>query len=141
MKTAFLDTNIILDYVLGRVPFYHDALQILSLAKSEQLRCLANPNSFTIAYFYLKKDGHDSWEIKHKFALLRQVIECASIDAAVLDSALTLKRPKDLEDGVQLAAALAEGADVLITRDVKGFPKDKLLIQTPKQFLSDWDYS
>lgn len=141
MKRIFLDANTFFDFVYGRAPFYHDVWQIISMASRKEIICGTNPNCFPHAFHQLKKEYKDWADLKHRYAMLRQVIDCGVLDGSVLDSALTLTEPKDLEDAIMLKMAIDWKADYLLTRDKKGFPATAMKIMSPKAFLSSWDFS
>lgn len=49
MKRAFLDTNVIVDYLVRREGFYDDAAIIMSLAKHKKVKLYAASMSFALS--------------------------------------------------------------------------------------------
>lgn len=139
----YLDVNCFFDFVLGREGFYKEIWQIITFAIHGDIICGTSPNNFPFAYHQLKKDPTKkmitSEEFKHRLALLRKSVACSILDGEVIDAALAMTKPDDLEDAVIIRSALRFGADVLISRD-KQLLKNKLIkAMTPGQFLKTLD--
>lgn len=60
------------------------------------------------------------------------------IDPADIKANLGAEHP-DFEDSLQIAAATAWGADVIVTRDKDGFANSPIKVLTPTEFLSGLD--
>ena len=77
MKKVFLDTNIILDLLAERTPFYEPIAKIVSLADRKELILLTSPISSTTAEYVLSKfESKESALLKlQKFAILCKVAE------------------------------------------------------------------
>lgn len=139
---VFIDVNVFMDFVLGRTPFYSDATQIMTMAMHKDIECATSPNSFPFVFHHYQKDFKSSSpkDLKHRLAIIRKYVHCQTLDGKVIDAALSLKKPLDLEDGVITRLAIDFKADVLISRD-KSLLKTLLIkAMTPKQFLAWWEY-
>ena len=55
MKNIFLDTNIILDYLALRQPFYIDADKIFSMAENDVIDLFCSSLSFSTIFYVLRK--------------------------------------------------------------------------------------
>lgn len=139
---VYLDVNIFFDFVLGRLPFYSDVFQIISLAVHKDIVCGTNPNNFPFVYHYLRKDKSNvvitDKDFKHRLALLRKSIECSVLDAEIIDAALSMSKPADLEGAVMIQSALQFKADVMISRDKQLLANKQVKTMTPGQFLRSW---
>lgn len=69
---------------------------------------------------------------------LASLIDFLPIDPAVIKANLGAQHP-DFEDSLQIAAATAWGADVIVTRDRDGFANSPIKVFTPAEFLSRLD--
>ena len=59
MTRAFLDTNVIVDYLVKREFFYPDAAIIMSLAKHRKIKLYAASMSFATASYLMAKHYHN----------------------------------------------------------------------------------
>jgi len=46
---------------------------------------------------------------------------------------------KDFEDSIQYFASVKEGIDIIVTRNIKDYPKGTIPIMTPAEFLKTVD--
>ena len=66
---------------------------------------------------------------------LARIVVIAPITAEMIREALQASLP-DFEDAVQFFAALAAGADAIVTRNPKGFPTQQVPVLNPLAALS-----
>lgn len=138
MKKVFLDTNVLLDFLMKREPFFKCANSIIRMLENNMISGQISALSFgQIYYFYRKKNGH-KFAIDHIKALLKLMDVCSltkdSISLA-LDS-----RFLDFEDAMQYFSAVSiEAPDFIITRNVKDFKYSEVPVFTPETFLSYFD--
>ena len=133
MKILF-DTNIVLDLLLDRHPFSQNAQTLFSkVEKAEITGMLCATTVTTIHYlvqkFYSKKNSHDI------ITSLLKLFEIAPVTRLVLSEALD-SDDRDYEDSVLYKAAFHYGADVIVTRDRKGFDKSEIPVMNPKELLA-----
>jgi predicted nucleic acid-binding protein len=135
MKKLLIDTNIVLDLLARREPFYEDAAKLFSLADKNQL--ILSISSLTMAntYYLLQKviSGTVAKEILRKFKILTTVL---ALDDKILDLALNDSGFGDFEDAVQYYTALENGQDIIITRNLKDFKTSKIPVLTASEFLT-----
>ena len=77
----------------------------------------------------------DSEKCKKILSEVRKMVECVKMDAEILDLGLGREIPADLEDGVQIEAALAAKADIFLTNDKKLLKLKDLKVMTTEKFL------
>jgi predicted nucleic acid-binding protein len=131
---ALLDVNVILDVLQQRQPFYHDSAAVFAAAETDRLTGLVAAHSVTTLFYLLAKYGSPDAARVHTLDLL-SVLEVAPVDAQVLGQALALPY-RDLEDGVQMAAARQAGAHYLVTRDRAGYAAGPLPALSPAELLA-----
>lgn len=136
MSRLFLDTNILLDVLEKREPHFKAAANILHLGLSDEVQLYASSLTFINCVFTGRKSlGYDI--ILDKVKLLRSFIRVAPITEIELDKALG-EDTRDVEDCLQYYSAISAQCDCIITRDSKHFPKDKLPILSPLEWLNTW---
>ena len=133
MDRLFFDTNILLDVLEQRAPWFPEAAECLARARRGQ--CAGAISALSLSDIaYIQKLASISTLYK-SFRCLRKFLDIASLNTDTVDASLSRQLP-DIEDGFQLEAALNWKATHLLTRNVKDFPLDApIIIQTPAQYL------
>ena len=131
---VFIDSDVLIDVFLQRVPFYEESAQLLSLADSGKINGYTSALVLCNLYYILRKDlGH-----KASLSVLSEILdmlEILDLKKSNIETALAGSLA-DFEDGVQNAIAETAKVDYLVTRNTSDFKKAKTKIVTPKQFLS-----
>jgi predicted nucleic acid-binding protein len=135
----FVDTNLLLDVLARREPFYPAAARVWTMAETGACEALVSAISFNNIYYIVRK-ARDAGAARRALVLLRDVFASVAPDQRILNQAIDSDIP-DFEDAVQLYSALHARADYLLTRNVGDFPAGILPILAPDEFLSLLDYS
>lgn len=136
MKRVFLDTNILLDFGLGR-KHADEAEKILALGQKGAIEVCASYLSYANMGFILRH--HPKAEIYDLIRLMREDILVLPTDSIQLDEGLAIYAD-DFEDALQYECAKAANSDVIITNNGKDFTEFcDLPLMTAAEFLADWD--
>ncbi len=133
MKRVFIDSDIILDLLAGRAPFYHAAAGLFSLIDAQLCAGYVSPLIFANLYYILRKQ-HNRESALRNLRKIRLLLEIVTINQKVIDRALNSDF-KDFEDAIQYFAALQNKIDFLITRNVRDYPAGDIEIYTAEEFL------
>jgi predicted nucleic acid-binding protein len=134
MKKLFIDTNIVIDLLANREPFYEDAAKLFSLADKNKVKLSLSSLTFANTNYILQKTNSASKtkEILRRFKILAVVL---SIDDKIIDLALNDNEFVDFEDAIQYYSAIENNQDIIITRNLKDFTYSKLPVMTASEFL------
>ncbi len=133
IPVVFLDTNIVLDALSNRDPFHLSAGKLFSEADSGNIHVICTALSFANACYFLKKiDGYDI--AMDKLRKFKTICGIAITTEISVEKALTSDFT-DFEDALQYYSALESKADVIITRDNKGFKEAALPVFTADEYL------
>uniref|UniRef100_UPI004029D6CC type II toxin-antitoxin system VapC family toxin n=1 Tax=Prevotella sp. TaxID=59823 RepID=UPI004029D6CC len=134
MDKVFIDTNIIIDVLLGRKKFLAQSSNIFQLADSGAIALYATALSFVNALYIGRKELGKSEALK-KLQLFHDFLNTAPMDEEELARAFMMD-DKDFEDNLQYCSACSAGCNVIVTRNVKDFPKDgEVRVMMPSEFL------
>lgn len=134
MKKLFIDTNIVIDLLSRREPFFEEAAELFSLADKKQVEL--SVSSLTIAntsYALLRQ--MDSNKAKSVLRKLRLILKILPLDDKIIGLALNDETFSDFEDGLQYFTAIENEQELIITRNLKDFKNSKLPTITAKQFI------
>ncbi len=131
---VFIDTNVLLDVLAKREPFYNDSGAVWTLAEQGKLRGFVSALSFSNIYYIVRrlKDRRTADRAMH---ILRNTFTPVACDEQVLSQAIDAGM-KDFEDAIQYFSALRVESVCLISRNPNHFPRSQLSILTPAEFLA-----
>jgi len=134
MTRLFIDTDVILDLLLERQPFYASSMQLFTLIEEKAVTAYTSPvvlaNIYYISAKILKKKSALQY-IRKLLTLLR----IAPIDEKIMLLAASSSF-KDFEDAIQYYSAKQEAIGFLITRNKPDFKVTDMTVCTPDEYLS-----
>lgn len=129
-----IDTNVLIDYLLEREPFFADAKElILSCAEGNTKGCIA-AHSIPNMFFILRKD-YNSKERREILSNLCSLFDVEGIDKDKLLAGLSNEDFSDFEDCLQMECAKSYGADYIVTRNVSDYATSEVKAIEPKDYL------
>ncbi|MBZ9731017.1 PIN domain-containing protein [Salegentibacter sp. JZCK2] len=135
-RRVFIDTNIVLDLLGERDPFYQSAAQLATLADKGNILLIVSPISFATVNYFLSK--FESPKIaKEKLRKLKILCKISLIDEEIIEKGLN-SGFKYFEDSLQYFSALASKCEIIITRNGKDFQKSSLPVMTASEFLNSF---
>jgi predicted nucleic acid-binding protein len=129
-----IDTNIILDVILKREPFYNDSLSILNLSKRNDVCEYISASAVTDIYYIAYRALKDHDIVKHLLHELFVVVNVAEVTELEIHNALESDW-KDFEDAVQYSVAVSKEIDRIITRNPDDYSNSNIQVLTPAQAL------
>lgn len=135
MERIFVDTDVLLDVIIEREPFFHDSRAIWEKAERHEVEAHVAAISFNNVH-YLVRRLKGLPEALCAVTNVRQVFQTSPVGEQIIDHALSLAF-KEFEDAVQYACAQNVGARWLLTRNLDDFPATgKPTAITPAAFLA-----
>jgi len=134
MKRIFVDTNIVIDLLSRREPFFEEAAVIFSLADKKQVELSVSSLTITNTSYTLFRQM-DSNKAKSVLRKLRLILKILPLDDKIIGLALNDETFSDFEDGLQYFTAIENEQEIIITRNLKGFKNSKMPTMTAKQFI------
>jgi len=135
---VLLDTNVVLDLLLERKPFYPQAREIFVLIESRQIEGLLCATTVTTLHYLLGR-SLDTRRADRAVQTLLELFEVAPVDGALLRDA-SMMQGVDFEDDVIIAAVRRSGARYIITRNRHGFVDSEVSIISPEEFLAFYEF-
>ena len=132
MTKVFLDSDVILDFLLGREPFALSAGIIFAHGEGGKLQLCTSTVSFLNVH-YVASTQTNKGEAEKLIRQLRALVSLLPVTAETVDVALGSEGP-DLEDKVQFMCAQENQVDFLVTRNIKHYPKTGLRVMLPDVF-------
>ena len=133
MSKIFLDTNVILDLLGERVPFFDSIAKVATLADQKKITLIVSPLSFTTIDYVLNK-YEISESILNKLRKFKIICEVYEVNEETIDKALNSSF-KNFPDAVQYFTALQSNCSIIITRNGKDFKHSTIPIMTAEEYL------
>jgi len=130
----FLDANIIVSVLNKEYPVYGYTSRILSLANNKRFQLFTSPVCLAIAFYFSEKKSGTSLA-KTKIEILSKNISIAGIGEKEVLLAITNKKVKDFEDGLEYYAAFHHKCNYIITEDVSDFYFSEIAVVDSKTFI------
>lgn len=133
MENVFVDTNIIIDLLAKRDPFYIDAQNLFTLSDKKELQLCISSLSFANAYYSIVKH-HKDIDAKKYLAKFKVLVKILPLEDKAIELALA-SNFNDFEDGLQYFVAMDNESDIIITRNKKDFKNSKIPVMTAGEYL------
>jgi predicted nucleic acid-binding protein len=117
--TVLLDTNILLDVALERVPWASEAALLLDAIERGRAKGFVAGHAITTLYYVISR-SRDRRTAATAVSDVLRLLPVVALETADFHHALVLGLG-DFEDAVQVSAALKVGADFLVTRNPNDF--------------------
>ena len=134
MSRLFLDTNVILDLLGERIPFFDSIAKVATLADHKKITLVVSPLSFTTIDYVLNK-FETSESVLNRLRKFKIICEVCEVDEKIIEKALNSSF-KDFEDAVQFYTALQSNCSIIITRNGNDFKNSSIPIMTAEEYLS-----
>ncbi|HBB43546.1 MAG TPA: PIN domain nuclease [Treponema sp.] len=133
---VFLDTNILIDYLLKRHPFYDSAKKVFDMCLYK-IDGYVTPHSLIDVFYMLSERTDATSDYCRETILKLRTVFCVvgENDASVL-AAASNDSFSDFEDSMQNESALFSGSDYIITRNKKDFENSTIPVVTADEFMS-----
>jgi len=135
----FVDSDILLDLLLKREPYYISAAKMLSLAEKGKLAVYTTPVVVTNIYYIIRELTDNTNALQYIRKLL-SFVKIIPLDEKTLLLAIDSKFT-DFEDAIQYYAAKSRGIACLITRNKSDYKVTDIVICTAEEYLKIYYHS
>lgn len=133
---VFLDTNILIDYVLFRGDEALAAEYIFECSMNGDIDLYIAAHSLTDMFYILRKE-YSSSERKMIIRNLCALCRVVPISAENIEKAVLAGFSDDLEDSIQIQCAVESGCDYLVTRDAELFSESPVRVVLPHELIRE----
>ncbi|MCB0595522.1 MAG: PIN domain-containing protein [Lewinellaceae bacterium] len=136
-KKIFLDSDVVIDFLMKREPFEVESMKIFEYSLRNQLTIGLSSLSISNIYYIIRR-VEDKKKAIDKVRSIIKLTEILSVDKSMVEKS-AYSEFKDFEDGIQYFCADFHGYKTIITRNVKDYSKSSLSVLTPKEFLANFE--
>ncbi len=129
-----VDTNVILDMLAKREPFFASAAKVVLLSAQEKIEAYITSNIVTDIYYIARRHYMRENEARDILYKLLRII--GVLDVGHRDCLKALELPmEDYEDALLAVCAKRVNADYIVTRDIDHFRSSPVPSISPDDFL------
>lgn len=129
----FIDTNVMLDLLGERAPFYDAIAKIATLADKGKVQLIVSALSYSTVFYLLYKYEKNEIVLE-KLRKFKVIAVTSDLTDKIIDKGLSSKF-SDFEDALQYHCALKMDCNILITRNAKDFKYSDIPVLTPDEYL------
>ena len=131
---VMVDTNIFLDVLIEREPFYADSKAVLKLCENKKIYGFLSASSVTDIFYLIHRELH-SVELAYK--ALGFVFDIVKVLTVTNEDVLNayIQRAADFEDCLLATCAKSNHCDAIVTRNKKDFLLFGITLLTPEELL------
>ena len=129
-----IDTNVALDFLTMRQPYYDDSRNVMQACADEQLQGYIAFHSLPNIFYILRK-GYSEADRREMLKKLCLVLKVTGASHEKVCEAIEDNEFSDFEDCLQDKCADEIFADYIVTRNIEDFQYSKVKAITPKKLL------
>lgn len=133
MQKVFVDTDIILDLLAHRDPFYKFAAMLFSDADKGNIHIYVSSLSFSNLNYLLSKQYSPS-QAKKKLLHFKTLVKVLSVSDKIIELSLSSDF-KDFGNGLQYFTAIENNISIILTRNIKDYKLSKIPVMTAESFI------
>lgn len=129
-----IDTNIILDILLERWPFYVQSRTILSLCEKKDIYGFISASTATDIFYLVRKALGSTDEAYNALGHILNIVKILTVTNDDVNCAF-LQRAKDFEDCLLAVCAKSNSCDGIVTRNKKDFLSFDISVYSPDEIV------
>jgi predicted nucleic acid-binding protein len=136
-EKIFVDTDVVLDLLAKREPFYKYAARLFTSADEQKLKIYVSSLCFGNLNYILSKQKSVS-EARKILSRFKVLVNVLSVDDKIIELALNSDFV-DFEDAIQYYCAIESGINIVVTRNLKDFKHATIPVLTAEEFVKNTD--
>ena len=134
MTDIFIDTDVIIDFLIDRKPYSREAAILFTLIDQKKLKGYSSSLTFSNLYYILRKiESHN--KVISKLDSLSDMLCILKVMEITIKNAL-ISGFTDFEDAIQYFCARDnKKISIIITRNTKDFKRSEIPVMTPGDYL------
>lgn len=134
MYKVLVDTNIILDFMLQRQPFYDKSEKVIALCEEKKINGYVTTSILMDLHYIIKRITHSNADADMAINEITKVFNVIDISKKDIENSI-LEHSRDFEDFVIQNCCNRNSIDYIVTRNTKDFVGRKTKIVEPSQLL------
>lgn len=133
-QRILIDTNVIMDVMLEREPFFCNSKKILDYCSESKVKGYVAVHTIPTLWYLIRKSGTDKM-CRDFMSSILEYLDISGMDKDLVIKAIARDNFPDFEDCLQDECAAQIEADCIITRNKNDFCSSKVPAFLPEEFL------
>ena len=134
MTDLFIDTDVIIDFLIDRKPYSREAAILFTLIEQKKLRGYSSSLTFSNLYYIFRKVKNHN-KVISKLDSLSKILNILKVEEQTIKNAI-YSGFADFEDSIQYFCARDNRRiSVIITRNTKDYRNSEIPVMTPGDYL------
>jgi predicted nucleic acid-binding protein len=133
MNRVFVDSDIVLDLLAQRMPYYSAAAALFSTADRGKIELCVSSLSFANLNYLLSKQ-YSARQARSVLSKFKTLVTVLPVTDKTVDLALASEF-SDFEDGLQYYTAIEYDCNRLLTRNLKDYRMAKIAVMTAENYI------
>ena len=129
-----IDTNIILDVLLEREPFYPASKQILTMCEEKKIYGFISAATATDFFYLIRRSLNSTDEAYRALGHILDIVKVLTVTSEDVNIAF-LQKARDFEDCLLAACAKSNKCDGIVTRNSKDFKTFDIKVFSPEEII------
>ena len=129
-----IDTNIVLDVLLEREPFYMNSKTVLGLCESRKINGFISASTATDIFYLVRKSLQSTDEAYNALGNILNIVKILTVTNDDVNSAF-IQRAHDFEDCLLATCAKSNKCDGIVTRNKKDFLSFDITLFSPEEIV------
>ena len=129
-----IDTNVFLDVLTEKEPFYADSKAVLKLCESKKVYGFLSASSATDIFYLVRRELHSVDPAYQALGSIFDIVKVLTVTNEDVLNAYT-RRAADFEDCLLAVCAKSNHCDAIVTRNKKDFLPFGITLFTPEELL------
>ena len=134
MEAVFVDSDIVMDLLTGRLPHHQHAASLFSLADQGIVSLYVSSLTFANVHYIISQQL-SAQQARKILLTFKTLVKVLSVNDKILELALSSDF-RDFEDAIQYHTAVEHKIETLLTRNLKDYKKANITIMTAQQFVT-----
>lgn len=130
-----IDTNIILDVLLEREPFFERSRTILTMCENKEIRGFISASTATDIFYLIRRALGSTDEAYDALGHILEIVKVLTVTNEDVTAAF-LQRAKDFEDCLLATCAKSNKCDGIVTRNKKDFLSFGITLYAPEEIIN-----
>ena len=139
MYKAIIDSNIFIDFMFHREPFYKESEKIIGLCENKKIKGYVTTSILMDLHYIFRKFSHSNKTANQAIMDILNVFSVIEISEKDINMSIS-QNSGDFEDLVIENSSIRNRMDLIITRNIKDFKNEKIIKYSPKEILQKIDY-
>ena len=127
-----IDTNIVLDVLLEREPFYSNSKAVLELCEGGKINGFISASTATDIFYLVRKSLQSTDEAYKALGNILSIVKILTVTNDDVNSAF-VQRAHDFEDCLLATCAKSNKCDGIVTRNKKDFLSFGVALYSPEE--------